>query len=251
MNIDRRNKLNSYIQQRGEVQFRELQELFPDVSSMTIRRDLAYLEKNGDIIRIHGGAKSINILQETAEEYSLRSTENVRAKEIIAQKAVKYIETGRSIFLDAGTTIMSLAKILPDERLYIFTTGPNIALEIIKKNSPSVNIIGGHLTRSNISISGMGSLEFIKHINIDIAFMGTLGFSLEAGFTSGSFNECNLKQAIIQKAQKVIMIMDKSKINKNMPYTFATLKDIDILISDEKLPDQILQAANSNNVQVY
>lgn len=252
MNIDRRDAIQSYIHHKGEVTLKELEERFPDVSSMTLRRDLVYLEEQGDIVRVRGGAKSIHSLSGVKEEvYNLRAAENIEAKMKVAKKAVELIETGRSIFLDSGTTMMCLAKMIPDEHLFILTSGPNIGLEIIKKHNPSVNLIGGHLSRDNISVSGMNALEFIKYINIDIAFMATSGFSLEAGFTSGNFNECELKKAIIQKAQKTIMLMDVSKVDKNMPFTFAALKDIDILICDQQLPDEISKAASENDVKVH
>ena len=80
--------------------------------------------------------------------------------------------------------------------------------------------------------------------------MATSGFSLESNFTTGNLNESELKSAIIKKARKVIMLMDSSKIDKNMPYTFANLKDIDILISEKDLSEKIKMQANKFNVQL-
>jgi DeoR/GlpR family transcriptional regulator of sugar metabolism len=216
---------------------------------MTLRRDLDYLEAKGQIVRVRGGAKSINSLSGLKEDvYSLRAMENVDAKMKIARKALAFVERGRSYFIDSGTTMMCLAKVLPDENLSILTSGPNIALEIIKHNKPSVTLIGGHLSRNNLSTSGVSSLNFIKDINVDIAFMATSGFSLEYGFTSGDYNECELKKAIIKKARRVILLMDVSKIDKNMPFTFGTLKDIHILICDKPLPENVTQAAEECGV---
>ena len=252
MTTDRREMINTYIQQKGEAKLNELEEVFPDVSSMTIRRDLAYLEDKGEIIRVRGGAKSIHSISGMKEEvYSLRAAENIEAKVKIAKKAVGLIESGRSIFLDSGTTVMCLAKLIPDDNFYILTSGPNIALEIIKKRSPSVNLIGGQLNRDNISVSGMNSLTFIDGINIDIAFMAASAFSLEAGFTGGNFDECQLKKTIIEKAKKVIVLMDESKVDKNMPFTFAQLEDIDALVSDKKLSDEVIEQAHKKHIQIY
>ncbi len=252
MNIDRRDAINAYIQNRGEITLKELEELFPDVSSMTLRRDLAYLEQKDEIIRVRGGAKSIRSLSNIKEEiYSLRETENKDAKMKIAKKALQFIETGRSVFLDSGTTTMCLARSLPDENLFILTSGPNIGLEMIKKNKPSVTLIGGQLNRDNISVSGLQSLNFLNAINVDIAFIAASGFSIDSGFTSGNFDECELKRFIMKKARKRIMLMDTTKIDKNMPFTFGTLEDIDILICDKKLPEDILEAAKEHNVEIY
>lgn len=251
MNIERRDLVNAYIQEKGEVQLRELEEIFKDVSSMTLRRDLAYLEKKGEIIRVRGGAKSIAYVSGIKEEhYSRRADANIEAKMKIAQKALKYVESGRSIFLDSGTTIMCLAQILPEEKLSIITSGPNIAIEIIKKQHVSVTLIGGQLSRDTISLSGPHSIDFIRDINIDIAFMATSGFSLESGFTSGNYNECELKKAVIRKARRVILLMDSSKVDRNMPFTFAYLRDIDRLISECPLPEKVIKAALENNVEL-
>lgn len=252
MNIGRRDSIRRHIQERGDVQLRELEQMFPDVSSMTIRRDLAHLESQGIIIRTRGGAKSAGRIAGGGEDvYNLRAMENVDAKVKIAKKAVEFIETGRSIFIDSGTTTMCLAKILPDENFSIMTSGPNIGVEILRSNKPSVTLVGGLLSRNNLSTSGASALDYLKTINIDIAFMATSGFSLRSGFTIGNFDECELKKLVIKKARKTILLMDSSKVDKNLPFTFAALKDIDMLITDTLLPEAILKAAEKGGVQVY
>lgn len=248
---DRRRQINNYIQANGKASIQELSKLFPHVSDMTLRRDLSFLESKGEIVRIRGGARSIDSLTETCENlYSYRALENTEGKMAISKKALQYLEVGRSIYMDSGTTMMCLARIMPDQNFSILTSGPNIGMEIIKKSKPSVTLVGGHLSRNTLSTSSIYSLEFIKDINIDIAFMATSGFTLESGFTSGNFNECELKKLVIQKARKVIMMMDIGKINKSMPFTFANLKDIDILICDTELPKDIYEAVVCESVTI-
>lgn len=247
----RREIIREYIDNNGEVTVRDLEKIFPGTSNMTIRRDLAYLEDMGYIVRTRGGAKSIKCLSRAMEDiYSLRAMVNTEAKEIIAKKAVEFVEEGRSIFIDSGTTMMCFARMLPDKNLSILTCGPNIALEVMKRNNPSITLIGGQINRNTISASGSNSLYFIKNVNIDIAFMATSGFSLESGFTSGDFNECMLKRAVIKKARKVILLMDSGKINKNMTFTFGALKDIDILICERDIPQDIVKAAQNEGVEI-
>ena len=251
MNDIRRKKIETLIHQKGEISLKHLEKVFPDVSSMTLRRDLIYLEKKGEIIRVRGGAKSIKELSKIKEDiYHSRMTINIEAKKLIAKKASELLETGRSIYIDSGTTTMCLAEILPDDNFSILTSAPNIAIEIIKKHLPAVTLIGGQLNRDNISASGVNSITFLKNINIDIAFMATSGFSLESGFTSGNFNECELKKFVIKKARKVIMLMDISKISKNMPFTFANLKDIDIIICDNKPEKAVIEKINKYGVEI-
>ena len=233
------------------VFLKDLEKMFPNLSSMTLRRDLEQLEREGLAVKIRGGARSTGAAFSVYEPvYSHRATANVNSKQQIARQALPYIETGRSVFLDSGTTIMELAKIVPDVNLSILTSGPNIALDILKKHNPTVNLIGGIINRDNLSVSGAHALSFVKSINIDIAFMAPTGVTAENGFTCGNYTEYEVKKAIVKKANKVIVLMDASKLDRSLPFTFATLKDIDILISDANFSPEFLKKAEENGVKV-
>lgn len=251
MNIERRDAIKALLNSKGEVLLKDLEGIFPDCSSMTLRRDLKYLEDNGFVKRTRGGAVALSRLSMTAEDvYSRRALENTSAKETIAKKAAAFIEGGRSLYLDSGTTLMMFAKEVPDDYVSILTSGPNIALELIKKSKPNVTLIGGQLSRNTISVSGAGANNFLTGVNIDIAFMASSGFSLQNGFTSGTYTECELKQEVLKRASKVIMLMDSSKIGKSLPYTFGTMKDIDVLVTDGELPDEIKNAAKEMSLEI-
>jgi len=236
----RRNLIYDLIEKKGEVTIAELSKMFPDVSSMTIRRDLDVLENENKIVKIKGGAKSISHLSRSMiknnnveDDYVRREMLNPSLKDEIARKAAPLAEEGRSIFIDAGSSMMSLASNLLDGRYYVITSGVNVALEMSLNKHAKVHLLGGQLNRSNFCVSGAGALEQIKEMNIDIAFMGASGFSAEGGFTNGDFNECELKKAVIKKAKKTIILMDSTKLGKNMPYTFCQLSDIDALVIDK------------------
>lgn len=251
MTEGRREVLNQYIQSKGEVRLTELEGLIPDVSSMTLRRDLEQLERLGEIVRTRGGAKSIahlSMLKEAA--YTQRAGENLDAKMRIAEKALKFVTPGRSIYLDAGTTAMCLAQKLPDESLFVLTSAPNIALELLKNHNTRVSLTGGQLSRDTMSLSGYNATEYVKGLNIDIAFMAASAFSLHSGFTCGDFFEAEIKRLVIRKAQTTVVLMDSSKIDRGMPYTFARLSDTDILVTDAPLPAEYLKAARQAKVTV-
>lgn len=252
MDIKRRDEIQATIRDNGGILLKELEKIYPDVSGMTLRRDLDYLEKKGFVIRVRGGAKSMNGISGTLEDqFGLRMAEHNDAKIAVARKAIGLLEKDRAIFIDSGTTMMCLARLMPDESFSILTSGPNIGLEIIKKNNPTVTLIGGQLSRTNLTTSGVNSLDFVKSINIDIAFLAASGFSLKSGFTIGNYSECELKKLIIKRARKVILLMDASKIDKSMPFTFAALKDIDMLVSDKTLPEQVSKTADKYGVMIY
>lgn len=251
------NKRQQYIieliDKKGEVQLHELKDIFPDVSMMTLRRDLISFEKNRLVIRTYGGAVSVKKVPNVSGEenpYNLRESENVEAKIEISKKALEFVERGRSIYFDAGSTIMYLAEKLPDDNYSIVTSGINVGLELMKKAKPSVIILGGLVNRNTFSVSGFNTINFLEFINIDLAFMSASAFSIEKGFTISNIYECELKRKIIENAKKIIVLMDSSKINKNLPFTFAKLEDIDIWICEKKLPSDIMATAKKNNVQL-
>ncbi len=251
MNTERREEIKELLRARGEVKLRELEQLFSNCSSMTLRRDLKYLEDNGFVKRTRGGAVAMSRLSIAAEDiYSERALENVAQKYIIAKKALQFIERGRSIYVDSGTTMMLFAREMEDEYLSIMTSGVNIAMELIKKQKPSVTLVGGQVNRNTISVSGASSCSFIREVNIDVAFMAASGFSMENGFTSGTYTECEIKKEVLSRARQKILLMDSRKIDKIMPFTFAFMEDIDILISDDELDDVIVQEAQRKNVTI-
>ncbi|MFA6947373.1 MAG: DeoR/GlpR family DNA-binding transcription regulator [Eubacteriales bacterium] len=251
MNSERRNTVRELLASKPFVSLHELEELFPEVSSMTLRRDIEYFEEQGEAIKVRGGARSMKFITTSMEDaFSLRLNENMGAKEKVAYRAISMIETGRSLFIDSGTTMLKLASLLPDERLTVTTTGPNIALELIKKNCPIVNIVGGMLNRDSISVSGNQALRQLGDINIDIAFIVPSGMSAHNGLTSGNYSECELKKLVIEKARKVVVLMDTSKLDKILPYTFAQISQINVIITDKPLPPDIAEEALKNGVEV-
>lgn len=253
MGNERQQQILQLIEHKGEVQLQGLKDLFPEVSTMTLRRDLISLENEGHLIRTYGGAVSIKKLAAMPgeeDEYSRRATENIEAKMKIAQNAVSLVEKGRSIYFDAGSTIMYLAEILPDDNFSIVTSGANIALEIVKKPRASVMILSGLVNRNTLSVSGPDAMSLLEKVNIDLAFMSASGFSLSSGFTVSNIYECELKRKVVKQAKKVIMLMDTGKLNRDLPFTYANLEDVDIWVCEKKLPPEIEAEAKRNSVKV-
>jgi len=247
----RRTKIKDYIDSRGEATVSELLALCGGCSNMTLWRDLKQLEEDGFIRRTRGGAISLRLIQPDTEGlYVRRSKENITSKRDIALAAAPYITPGHSIFFDAGSTVMELARLLPDEHFTIITSGANIAIELSQLRACNAICVGGQLSSNTLSFSGPHAEAFINSVNIDIAVMATSGFSLKSGFTSGSFTEHQLKKSVISRAECIIMLMDSSKLQRNLPFTFATLDDIDIIITDKHLPPAIETYCLSKGVKI-
>ena len=154
MKNERRSQIKAYISEHKSARIEDLAKQNPDVSLMTLRRDLAALEEEGFLVRVRGGAYINSTPPATQAEdlYSRREISNVEAKTIICEKALPFLEEKRSIFFDAGTTLMTLVRRIPDQDLVVFTSAPNIAMEIVMRTTmPQVSLLGGSLSRNTIS----------------------------------------------------------------------------------------------------
>lgn len=248
----RREHIRALLEEKGKIRLRNLKESFPEVSMMTLRRDLDSLEKEGHVIRTHGGAVSVKKLAGSGEEnpYEVRAAENKEAKMEIAQKAIGLVEKNRALFFDSGSTIMCLAEILPNENFSVLTSGLNIALEILERSRPQVMVVGGSVNRNTLSGSGPDAMNLLEAFNIDLAFMAASGFSADRGFTVANVYEGYLKKKVVNQAKKVIVLLDSSKINKVLPFTYAGLEDIDVLVTESPLPKRIEATVKQFGVQI-
>jgi len=160
------------------------------------------------------------------------------------------IQPNSSIYLDAGSTCLELAKILPDMHLFVTTNDPLIALDLQKHDKIEIILTGGSLNKSFSSLSGPISMYALDKINIDLAFMGTTGVDPKYGFTNASLNECELKRKVIFSAKKSAVLADSSKFEKAFPYTFASFSDVNTIVTDERPTDAILTAAEATNTEL-
>lgn len=248
MNSIRLETIRQFIEENHVVTIKQLQALCPDVSLMTIHRDLDALEQSGDIVKVRGGARSVRHTGDLG--YDVRLRENLTGKNIIARKALQLIQQGSTLFLDASTTNLMLARILPDLDLHIFTTGPNIAIELCRLQYASITLCCGTVNRKNMALSGQNTLQMLDGINIDLAFIGVSGCSAETGFTCGTESDMLVKRRVIEKARTSVVMCDTDKFSRMMPYTFATFEDVEYLITDRDVSDNILIAAREKGVQI-
>ena len=246
MNSIRRKHICDFIESNQIVTIKQLQNLYPDVSLMTIHRDLDALVQSGKIVKVRGGARAVRHTGDPG--FEVRLQENNAGKMAVATKALTLIQPGSTIFLDASTTNLMLARALPDIPMNIFTTAPNIARELCKLQNPSITQCCGNLNRKTMSLSGQNTLDMLERINIDIAFVGVSGCSVDAGFTCGTEGDMAVKAMVLRKARTKVLMCDKGKFSRLMPYTFARLSDVDYLISDGDVPEAIVREAKTNGV---
>lgn len=251
MKRERIEEIAEILDKRGKMTLQQLEEVFPNVSQMTLRRDLFQLEEDGRIIRIRGGAMSVKEVQKVSgEAYTKKTTINTDAKIVIAQKAAALIDEGTCVFLDGGTTAMYLAKEMPDLKCTVFTNGIAVAMELAQKRNVNITVVGGQLMKDNLSTSSPVSKDYFDLTNFEIAIVSATAFTPEQGFSCNSQIESDLLKNVFKKARQVYMMLDSSKIGKINPYTFARIEDVDVLITDDHFPKEYKKIFEDNNIVV-
>ena len=249
---ERREFIRAYILLHGSASIAELNGYFPEKSAMTIRRDLTALEEAGILIRTHGGARINPAYAGNEPFFDLKGAEDTAEKRIVAKKAAPLAAGLRSVYLDAGTTVTAFARELAKvDEMTVITNGVNIAHELLMKpRPPQLTLLGGSVNGRTLAVSGTPALRQIAEMNIDTAFMSTTGFSLQTGFTGNDPAECELKRAVIRKANRVIMLMTRMKKQRSMLYTFAEAGDIDILVTDDAPEENVREAFAAAGVTI-
>lgn len=246
----RRNKIVDIVNQEGSVGLKKLRDLFGNVSEMTLRRDLEYLDQQKRIIRVHGGAKSVEVLIGTDDLFFKRSTRNEEEKKEIAKKAVEILNQNTSVFLDSGTTTTELARIFPDDSFLIYTNSVSCALELAKLRKAQVNMIGGRLNPFSLCLDGVRSLIDLEDINFQMAFLGVTGYITGRGFTCGSEEEAELKKLVVRKSEKIVLLMDHHKVGVTSTFTFAKPEEVNMVISDKLLDEKTKKEFERKNIIV-
>ena len=239
--IERKLKIAEIINRNGGIKTSDLSHLF-NVSEMTILRDLLSLEQEGVLKRVYGGAVKVN---SSTNEISanIRKHTNTIQKNIIAEKALKLISVGESIFLDSSTTALALAKKISEKQLEITIVTNNF--EIINELKENINIKiicpGGELQKSTLSFIGPNSERFLKEYFADKSFISALGLSLKAGITVENPVQAALKKVMISNSLQKVVLIDSSKFDKTSLSKVCDFKDIDIVVTDKKPQDCYLK----------
>ena len=134
--------------------------------------------------------------------------------------------------------------------LNITTISPNIALELCRLKNSTVNLCGGTMNPRTLSVSGANTMALLENMNIDVAFIGVSGCSAEAGFTCGTEADMLIKRLVIKKARTSVIICGADKFRRLMPFTFASISDVDYIISDEALPEDFVKKSEESGVKI-
>lgn len=231
----RRQKITELVNREGQITFARLKEAFPGTSEMTLRTDLKFLDESGAIIRIHGGAKSIETVAGTDGFLSMRTMRNQELKQEVVTKAIELLHSRSCIFLDSGSTATLLARYIPDEPRQIVTSGLSCATEMASLKQPSIDIIGGHLNRYSLSVSGSRSVMELQSYNFDICFLGVTSFDPQLGFCCEAQEDCMLKQTAMARSAYTVALMDSTKFGLRNACCICPPDGVDAVVTDQFL----------------
>lgn len=252
----RRNLIIELLTEKGVVTVNDLTSLL-NISAATIRSDLNQMEKQGLLIRTHGGAmlkvgetdKETDLLEKT---YEIREKKFRAEKQRIGYSALKYIQEGQCVLLDASTTCFELAKYLSESKMKLTVVTSGIATAAMLKENPylTVIIIGGIVRNSSNSVEGLLGEELLRKINIDLLFTSAHAFNTRDGLSDFSLYEVELKKIMVSVANKVIALLDHSKVNKSSIATFARPDEIDLFITDKEVSEEIRNNFTAKNIEI-
>ncbi len=244
----RQQQILDLIKENGSCTVQNLSTIF-NVSEPTIRSDLRILDKYGYITRQHGGAfLRTNSLK--AFSFNLEDRGHNEEKKRIAKKACELIHSGDNIILDSGSTTTALAQeIMELNNLEILTNSINIGFQLAS-TSNHVVIIGGEIKNPTISLTGSLGISMLNGVYADYLFLATGGIDVEKGLSLPSFSDVELKKAMIESANKVVLLADSSKIGKVKFATMGCLDKIDILITDNNVDKNIKKELEKKGLKV-
>lgn len=228
---ERHKQILNLLTEKKEVSVNLLSERL-GVSGVTIRQDLNYLEKQGLIQRVHGGA----VLNNT-DDISTRMLLNYEKKLRIAEKAASIVNEGETVLLEAGSTNALVAREIAKKKgITIITPNVFIARELREHYDISVILLGGLYQQQSESLVGSLSKLCIDHVNFHKAFIGVDGFTQETGFTGRDMMRAEIISYIAQKSPKVIVVTDSSKFGKAELTRYFVADKVDYVITDEGIP---------------
>jgi DeoR family fructose operon transcriptional repressor len=248
---ERQHALALLVEQRGRLSVTAAAEQF-GVTTETVRRDLAVLERAGMLRRVHGGAVPVNAVALVELGLGERTGRLAEQKAKIAWAALDFLPgTNGSIILDGGTTTAALAELLPtDRRLLVVTNAVPIAARLAHAPGITVQVLGGRVRGVTQCTVGESALGKLADLRADVAFLGTNGITTTHGFTTPDEDEASVKRAMVRAGQRAVVLADSSKLDRETLVRFAAPEDVDVLITDAGADSEALASLEKAGLEV-
>ncbi len=249
MKVQRKDEIIRLISENKIVKANELAATFK-VSMETIRRDLADLERDGIIKRVHGGAV-LNLNYSVEPDFSYREVKNFEEKLLIGKRAAALVEDGDVIIIDIGTTTLEFAKFLKGKKnLTVFTNSIKIALELMDEVGITVIMLGGVVRKGEGTTSGYWAEDIIDRFYVEKLFLGVGCLNLENGVMDYHIEETNLRRHYIKHAKQVIALADYTKFGSKALNQVCSLEEMDVLVTDNKTDKKYIRRLREKGIDV-
>ena len=249
---ERQDQIARIIERDGRVRVSDLVSAF-GVSAVTIRRDLLMLENERRAVRTHGGAIAVDRGRPEVA-FDIRERLQAAEKERIGTIAASLVSDGESIAMDASTTSLQVARSLSNRRrwthLTIITNGLRLASEMAGLRGVSVLMLGGRVRWEALSVVGQLGEGLFSRVNVQTAFVGAAGFTLEAGLTDATEEEAQIKRAMVAAAREVVAVVDHSKWGRTSFATFCRADEVRTFVTDDQAPDELAERLSELGVTV-
>jgi len=218
-----------------------------EVAPETIRRDLSYLEKQGLVQRVHGGAIPVWLEPTVDLKNSIQQAEKLR----IAKAVVSLLPDNGTVILDAGTTTAQIIPVIPDHvRLRVITNSPDHAVALMEKENIEIIVAGGRLRKATRACVDQWAIDTFEGIVADLAIVATNGISLARGLTTPEPAEGAVKNAMLKAAKKKLVVADHTKFQQDHFSKFGDIKDLDLIITDESVDQGAVAQIETAGVKV-
>jgi DeoR family transcriptional regulator, aga operon transcriptional repressor len=249
MTTERRLFILKMLEKNELVDVSSLSKQF-EISEVTIRKDLRYLEKKNMLIRSRGGALKQSIVDADLSIYDRRK-QNMRMKEAIGIAAAKLITDGETLLLDSGTTVMQLVKHFPKQiETTVITNAVDIAFRLAEYPKVRTIMPGGILRRNSLSLVGEQAAEALKNYYCDKCFIGADGVDKNKGLLTMNVEEAHLSRISIENAKKVIALIDSTKFQRSGFMTIVPLFKINMVITDSGISQEYLNFLKEMGIEV-
>ena len=248
---ERQRHIARLVEEHGRARVTDLAARF-GVSTVTIRKDLEALEQQQRLVRAHGGAVAIGRGAERG--FDVRERIQPAEKDAIGRAAAEMVVDGESIALDASTTALALARHLKARgswlHLTVITNGLRIASELAGHPGITVAMPAGFLRWEALSLVGPLGAGLFEKANIQKAFMGAAGFSLDAGLSDATEEEAQIKRLMVESASEVVGLVDHTKWGRTAFATFCRTSDLTAVLSDLEAPHPMVDSLRRSGVDV-
>lgn len=236
---ERKLLIMKYLQENGHMDSTELAKMF-DVSTMTIRRDLAKLEEEG-LVTLEYGSVILNDGVTFEHNMTMKQSEHQEEKRRIAKQCASYIKDGDAIYLDSGTTVYELAKLIANRKNITVMSHSLLVANALATTSVNFIMCPGQYRPKSMAYMGQLTDQFVSLFRFDKMFLATEGIDEQMGVSTQNITDGATKNAVIDRAKWICCMADSSKFDKQLYYNTGIWSKIDVLVTDSRLDEETVK----------